>query len=166
MRDLKTQGNETKIVKSPSRHLPYPFEDMERLFENFSSRGWLRPFQWDIPVMDELISSSDKKLPCVDVIDRDDEILVKAELPGVDKKDLEISVSNNSVTIKGKMSHEEKEEKGNYYRCEISRGAYVRNVTLPASVDESKSKARFKDGMLEITLPKMEKTKHHNIKVE
>ncbi|MDH5392485.1 MAG: Hsp20/alpha crystallin family protein [Gammaproteobacteria bacterium] len=166
MSDLKTQNSETKIVKSPSRHFPYPFEDMERLFENFSTRGWLRPFHWDMPAMDELITTAEKKIPCVDVIDRDAEILVKAELPGVDKKDLDITVTNNSVTIRGKTSHEEKEEKGNYYRCEISRGAYVRSVTLPADVDESKSKAKFKDGMLEITLPKMEKTKHHTIKVE
>ena len=166
MSDLKTQNNESKIVKSPSRHLPYPFEDMERLFENFSTRGWLRPFHWDMPVMDELISAAEQKMPCVDVIDRDDEILVKAELPGVEKKDLDISVTKSSVRIKGKTSHEEKEEKGNYYRCEISRGSYERNVRLPADVDESKSKASFKDGMLEITLPKIEKTKHHSIKIE
>lgn len=166
MSNLKIQNSESKIGKSPSRHFPYHFEDMERLFDNFSTRGWLRPFHWDSPVADELISSAEQKIPSVDVIDRDSEILVKAELPGVDKKDLDISVTNNSVTIKGKTCHEEKEENDNYYRCEISRGSYMRNIMLPADVDENKSKASFKDGMLEITLPKMEKTKHHSIKVE
>ena len=68
------------------------------------------------------------KTPSVDVIERDNEIMVKAELPGVDKKDLDISVTSNTVTIKGSTSHEEKEEKGDYYRCEISRGSYSRTL--------------------------------------
>ena len=166
MSELKIQKGKSEIEKLPSTRLSHPLEDMERLFENFSTRGWLRPFHWDMPVMDELISSYEQKIPRVDVVDRDAEILVTAELPGVDKKDLDISVTNNSVTIKGKTSHEEKEERDNYYRCEISRGSYMRNIKLPADVDENKSKASFKDGMLEITLPKMKKTKHHSIKVE
>jgi len=102
----------------------------------------------------------------VDVIDRDDEVVVKAELPGVEKKDLDVSVTETSVTIKGTTSHEEKEEKGDYYRCEISRGAYARTVALPSYVDADKAKASFKDGVLELTLPKVEKSKRRSIEIK
>ncbi len=166
MNELKTQQKESPIEKSSSTHELHPFEEMERLFENFSTRGWLRPFHWEVPALDEIMTSTTTKMPCVDIVDRESEIVVNAELPGVEKKDLEISVSNNVVTIKGKTSHEEKEEKGDYYRCEISRGSYMRSVSLPAEVDESKAKANFNDGLLEITLPKLKKTKRHAIKVE
>jgi HSP20 family protein len=105
------------------------------------------------------------KTPSVDLIDRDNEVVVKAELPGVDKKDLDISVTSNTVTIKGRTSHEEKEEKGDYYRCEISRGEYARTLALPADVDETKAKASFKDGILELTLPKKEKAKKRKIEI-
>jgi len=106
------------------------------------------------------------KVPKVDVIDREGEVVVKAEIPGVEKKDIDISVGEDAVTIKGEIRHEEKEEKGDYYRCEISRGAFSRTVALPAAVDGAKAKANFKDGVLELTLPKVEKAKRHTIKLD
>ena len=106
------------------------------------------------------------KIPDVDIIEHDDQIVLKAEMPGVEKKDIDISVTQNSVTIKGATSHEEKEEKGDYYRCEIARGSYARTMSLPADVDETKSKASYKDGVLQLTLPKLQKSKRHSIKVE
>ena len=69
-------------------------------------------------------------------------------------------------SIKGETKHEEKEEKGDYYRSETSRGAFSRMVSLPADVDESKAKASLKDGVLELTLPKVEKAKRRTIKVD
>ncbi|MDH5371185.1 MAG: Hsp20/alpha crystallin family protein, partial [Gammaproteobacteria bacterium] len=100
------------------------------------------------------------------VIERDGEIVVKAMMPGVEKKDIEISMTKNTVTISGKTSHEEKEEKGNYYRHEISKGSYMRTLSLPENVNEDKAKAKFKDGMLELTIPKMEVSHRRNIKVD
>jgi len=126
----------------------------------------MRPFHWPRPSWGELAAPFEGKMPKVDVIERDNEIVVKAELPGVDKKNLEISVTKNSVTIQGSTSHEEKEEKGDVYRCEISRGSYSRTLTLPSEVNEEKAKAKFKDGILELTLPKVEKAKRRTIKVE
>ncbi|WP_126455272.1 Hsp20/alpha crystallin family protein [Sulfuriflexus mobilis] len=143
-----------------------PFEEMERMFDNYFSRGWLRPFHMEWPSFPKTMAPFEGKTPSVDVIERDNEIVVKAELPGVDKKDLDISVTQNTVTIKGTTSHEEKEEKGDYYRCEMSRGSYSRTLSLPADVDESKTKAKFKDGILNLTLPKLKKSKRHTIKVE
>jgi HSP20 family protein len=106
------------------------------------------------------------KMPAVDVSDLDDEVVVRAELPGVEKKDVDVSMSDNTVTIKGSTKREEKEEKGDYYRCETTCGAFTRTVALPAEVDGSKAKAKFKDGLLELTLPKMEKSKRRSIEVD
>jgi HSP20 family protein len=158
---------ETKEVQKaePTRALS-PFEEMERFFESRVPRDWFRPFHWPAPSWGELPAPFEGKMPKVDVIDRDNEVVVKAELPGVDKKDLDISVTRDTVTIKGTTSHEEKEEKGDYYRCEMSRGSYTRTLRLPADVDEEKAKANFKDGVLELTLPKVEKAKRKSIKVE
>jgi HSP20 family protein len=140
-----------------------PFEEMERMFEGFFPRGWMRPWRFEWPAWPEL---AEARLPSVDVIDRDDEVLVRAELPGVDKKDLDVSMTEDTVTIKGTTQREEKEEKGDYYRHEIARGAFARTVTLPAEVDGTRAKAAFKDGVLELVLPKREKAKRHSIKVE
>jgi len=143
-----------------------PFEEMERMMEGFFPRGWLRPFRWQWPSWGELPAPFEGKVPHVDVIDRDEEIVVRAEVPGVEKKDLDVSLTENTVTIKGEARREEKEEKGDYYRCEISRGTFARTVMLPAEVDADKAKASFEDGVLELTLPKVEKSKRHSIKLD
>ncbi len=142
-----------------------PFDEMDRLFDQYFRRGWMRPWRFEWPSFPE-ISLPEMKVLKVDVIDRETEVVVKAEVPGVEKKDIDISVGEDTVTIKGETRHEEKEERGDYYRCEISRGSFSRTVALPAAVDGSKAKASFKDGMLELTLPKVEKAKRHSIKLE
>jgi len=159
----KEEGNLELQKAHPARILS-PFEEMDRLFEGFFPRGWLQS-RWPQPSWGELAAPFEGKMPRVDVVDRDNEILVKAELPGVDKKDIDVSVTENSVTIKGTTSHEEKEEKGDYYRSEISHGAYSRMVPLPADVDADKAKAKFKDGILELTLPKVKKATRRSVKV-
>ena len=160
------QSGKTSVQRvEPARALS-PFEEMDRLFDAFSSHNWFRPFQMEWPRLNKAAIPFEGKIPDVDIIERDDEIVLKAEMPGVEKKDIDISVTQNSVTIKGTTSHEEKEEKGDYYRCEIARGSYARTMSLPADVDETKSKASYKDGVLQLTLPKLQKSKRHSIKVE
>jgi HSP20 family protein len=149
---------------APARALS-PFEEMDRMFDQYFRRSWMRPWRFEWPSFPEL-ALPEMKLPKVDVVDREAEVVIKAEVPGVEKKDLDISVGEDSVTIKGSTSHEEKEEKGDYYRREISRGAFLRTVALPATVDGSKAKASFKDGMLELTLPKVEKARRHTVKID
>lgn len=143
-----------------------PFDEMERMFEGFFPRGWMQRRGRDWPSWSELAGAMEAKVPKVDIVDRDDDILVKAELPGVDKKDLDVTVSDNAVTIKGTTKQESREEKGDYYRCEIHQGSFSRTVTLPADVDGDKARASFKDGMLDLTLPKVAKAKKRSIKVE
>lgn len=141
-----------------------PFDEMERLFDEHFPRGWLRRWEW--PAFPEFARRMELRLPKVDVIDRAEEVLVKAEIPGVKKEDLNISITGNTLTIKGETSREEKEEKGDFYRCEISRGSFSRSVALPAEVDSSAAKATFKDGVLELTLPKTPEAKRKNINID
>jgi HSP20 family protein len=144
-----------------------PFEDMERAFERFMSGSWLQPLAWDRPtVWREMMGPFQGRMPRMDVLDRDEDYLVRAEVPGVDKKDIEVSLADNMLTVKGKVQHEEKEQKGDYYRCEISQGAFSRSVLVPGKVDPSKVEASLKDGVLEVTLPKLEVSKRRNIKVD
>ena len=151
----------TAIQKAMPRRMLSPFEEMDRMFDSFW-RGPLRPFgAWQRPLA-ELPAIA----PNMDVIDRDSEVVVRAEVPGFNKEDIEVSTSGDMLTIQGAMKSEEKEEKGNYYRCEISHESFSRTLQLPAAVDESKAKATMKDGMLELTLPKVEKSKRHAIQID
>lgn len=158
----KTRKQEMKPAQ-PARTLS-PFEEMEHLFDQYLHGGWMRPMRFDWPAFREAVLP-EFRFPKVDVVDREDEVVVKAEVPGVAREDLDVSVSDDSVTIKGVTSHEEKEEKGDYYRCEISRGSFSRTVALPATVDGARAKAEFRDGVLELTLPKVTKATRHSIKV-
>ncbi|MGH8502725.1 MAG: Hsp20/alpha crystallin family protein [Gammaproteobacteria bacterium] len=152
----------------PSRGL-VSFEDLDRMFdrmfEDFLPRRWMRPFGMPWAGRGE-VSAFEGRLPSVDVIDRETEVVVKAELPGVDKKDLDVSLSDNAVTIKASTHQEEKEEKGDYCRAEIAHGSFVRTVALPAEVDESKCKATFSNGVLELTVPKLEQARRRKIEVQ
>jgi HSP20 family protein len=148
----------------PTRALR-PFEEIDSLFDQFLRRNWMRPWHLDWPALPDL-ALPELKAPMVDVLDREAEIVVKAEIPGVDKKDIDISVGEDRVTIKGETRREEKDEKGDYYRCEISSGSFSRTIPLPAAVDGTKATASFKDGILELTLPKLKATKRHKISVK
>jgi len=157
---MAKSSKEIAVSKGALERLPRPaFGNLERMFEDFFGRRWMRPAGW------ERAFAELPTLPHVDVIDRDNELVVRAEVPGYKKDDLEISVADGLLTIKGETRAEEKEEKGDYYRCEISRGAFSRSIGLPAAVDDTKAKASVKDGMLELTLPKLEKSKRHTIAI-
>jgi HSP20 family protein len=148
---------------TPSRVLS-PFEDMERWFEESFPRGWMHRWGW--PMGGRLTPLMERIAPRVNVIDRDEEILVRAEVPGVKKEDLDISITENAVTIKGSTRREEEEEKGDYFRREIESGAFSRTVGLPGSVDTEKAKASFSDGVLELTIPKVSKARRKRIRIE
>lgn len=161
--DTVSSGNGQKAQKAVRPQALTPWEEMDRIFEGFFPRGWMHPLRWGWPLRGEM-KDLGIKLPRVDIIDRDDNVLVRAEVPGVDKKDLDVSVNDSTVTIKGSTRREEKEEEGDYFCSEITSGAFAR--TLPGSVDSAKAKATFKDGVLELILPKVEKSKRHTVRVE
>ncbi len=154
------------IARSEGSRSLHPFEEVDRLFENLLARGWLRPLHWDAPSFEGLHAPFEGKVPRVDVIDRKKEVVIRAEIPGVEKRDLDVSMTDTSVTIKGTTSREEKEERDDYYRSEIAKGSFSRTVALPENVDAGNAKADFKDGVLELTVPKVEVSKRHSIKLE
>ncbi|BAT72247.1 HSP20 family protein [Thermosulfidibacter takaii ABI70S6] len=104
--------------------------------------------------------------PALDVYDEDDKIIVKAELPGVSKDDIEIVVRDNELTIKGEKKKEEEVKEENYYYSERSFGKFVRTIRLPVEIKADEVKARFKNGILEIELPKVEEARPKEIKVQ
>lgn len=145
----------------------HPMSEIERMFDRLFEHGWPSLMRWpSTPFLGALREGAEFRIPSLDIIDRDAEIVVKAEMPGIEKKDLEISLTDNLLTIKGQTSREKKEEKGDYYRRELSSSSFARSVTLPGAVDSSKATANLKDGVLEITLPKTEGSKRRSISVK
>jgi len=141
-----------------------PFEQLDRVFDRLFEGGGMRPFDWRWPELGAF-RTLEERLPHVDVIERDDHILVRAELPGIPKEKVSVTLAHDMLTIKAEV-REETEEKGEYYRSEIRRGAFSRTISLPAPVKSEKAKAQFLDGILEITLPKEAQAARHTIKVE
>lgn len=139
-----------------------PWDEMDRVFDRFFDRNWLRPFGRHFPHLPQVWEG---RMPRVDVLDRDDAVVVRAELPGVNREDLDVSLTEDTVTIRGSSRRESKEEKEDYYRCEISRGEFARTVRLPAAVDGDKAKAKFSDGILELTLPKEKAARRRTIEI-
>lgn len=156
----------TNLYRDESRagRMMTPFEEMDRLFDLLSPRGWLRPVQWDVPRGLDWIT--DSRYPRVDILDHEAEILVRVEIPGVKKEDLDISLIENTLSIRGRSREENEERQGSFFRREISRGTFERTLILPGAVDAEHAKASFKDGLLELTLPKLEPSKRHSLKIE
>ena len=102
--------------------------------------------------------------PSIDVYEDKDDIVVKAELPGLDKNDIEVKISDSEVTLKGEKKNEEKIEEENYYRCERSYGSFLRSVDLPTGVQADKAKASFSNRIPEIRMPKSEEAKAKEIR--
>ena len=105
-------------------------------------------------------------LPTVDVAEAKDKLVVKADLPGVDKKDVKVSVSGDLLTIKGEKKKEEEEKDEHHYCVERYYGSFQRVIPLPANVKSDKVKANFDKGVLKVTLPKVEEAKHKEIEIE
>ena len=144
-----------------------PVWNFEREFhnalENFFNRNWLSSPRFGLPSLRE---SLDEKMPKVNLIDREEELVIEAELPNVSKDDLEISMSENTVTIKASTRKEEKEEKGDYRHQEISTRYYSRVLPLPVAVESDQARAELADGMLTLTIPKSEQSKQVKIEVK
>ena len=104
--------------------------------------------------------------PAVDIHETEDSFVVSADLPGLKKDDIQINVEDNTLTIKGEKKFEEKVPRDKYIRVERNYGTFVRSFSLPQNVDSAKIKATFKDGILDLNLPKREESKPKKIAVE
>ncbi len=103
--------------------------------------------------------------PAVDVYESENAIEIKADLPGMTEKDIDVSVENNTLTIRGERKFENEEKRENYHRIERQYGSFYRSFQLPNTVEVSKINANFKNGILELTLPKREETKPKKIAI-
>lgn len=103
--------------------------------------------------------------PAADIYDQDDKIVIKAELPGVDKKDLHVDLKDNILSLEGERNSEKEVKEENYYRKERVYGKFARSFVLPNGVEPEKIKAEFKDGVLNIEIPKPEEIKRKEISV-
>jgi HSP20 family protein len=129
--------------------------DLPNLFEQF----WRDPFAFS-PF------AGGGEYPSVDVSEDEANVTVTAELPGLESKDVEISISGNALHIRGEKKFEEEEKKENYHRIERSYGCFSRSIQLPAEVVEDKVTAKYDKGVLRVILPKSEKSKARKIKIE
>ena len=129
-------------------------ESMDKLFEEFFTR---RPDRIRAPVVWQ---------PAIEAYETDGDVVVRAELPGIDPKQVEISVTEDTLTVKGEARTEQEEKKRNYYRRELRYGSFVRSIALPSGVQGDKASASYKNGILEIKVPKSERAKPKTVKVE
>ncbi len=128
-------------------------ESMDKLFEEFFSR---RPRGTAVTAWQ----------PAVEVYETDTEVVVRAELPGVDPKNVDITVTEDTLTIKGEARAEQEEKGRNYYRRELRYGAFLRTLALPEEVQGDKARASYRNGILEVRVPKSERSRPRTVKVE
>jgi HSP20 family protein len=128
--------------------------EMDRLFEDFSTGGGALRF-WERAAE-----------PAVEVSDTAEAVVVKVQVPGVNKDDVHLTITENALTVKGEMKEEEKKEDKNYHRQEFRYGAFVRTIALPALVQAEKATAQLKDGVLEVTMPKSAQAQVKHIPIQ
>jgi HSP20 family protein len=104
--------------------------------------------------------------PALDISETDEDIIVKVELPGVDPKGIEVNLAGTTLTVKGEKKEEREENTESMHRIERSYGSFLRSITLPCEVNEEKTEATFKEGVLNLKLPKNESSKKNSIKID
>jgi len=148
------------VLPSRRRDLERPWlalhRQMNRLFEDFFGRDFLaEPFRgltgWS---------------PAIDLAETDEAIVVKAELPGLEPKDVDLELTGDVLTIRGEKKEEKEEKARSYHRVERSYGSFERAIQLPAAVKPDEVEANFKNGVLTVTLPKVEESKTRSVKIK
>ena len=143
-----------------NRDIADPFKELDRIQDEIN-----RIF--DFPRFSESEGIFDRAgSPALDVVENTDNYIVRCDLPGVEQKNLEVSVEGDVLTIKGEKKYEKKEKDARYYRNELWEGSFQRTLSLPVGVDTEKVDAELKDGILTITLPKKEEHKPKQITVK
>ncbi len=143
-------------------------EEFEHWLDRFMDDMWRRPFPSLFGGRDRWlpIRPSSFRMPSLDVYEEKDSVVVKAELPGMKKEDVEVTLTGETLTIKGEKKEDKEVKEDDYYRRERSYGSFVRSVGLPCEVKSDEIKASFKDGVLEIRMPKTEEAKKKSIAVK
>ncbi|HAA45841.1 MAG: heat shock protein Hsp20 [Halomonas sp. 54_146] len=153
------------VSNSANKQSLSPLEEFDRMLEGFFERSWMKPFFKD-DVMKERLGFFGQQFPKVDIIDREKDIVVRAELPGVDRKELDIEVTEQAVILKGQRSGKTEEKKDEYFHSEIWQGSFSRAIALPVGVDTQHADAKFEDGILTITLSKAKQALRRKLEVK
>jgi HSP20 family protein len=140
------------MARSPFRDLARLEREMEDMFSRLPAWPWgERERGW---------------APAVDLIDHEDELVVRADLPGLEEKDIEVTVQDGNLVIRGERKEETEEKKEDYYFSERTYGVFARTLPLPAGVDADRVKATFKNGVLQVHLPKAKEAKGKRIEIK
>jgi HSP20 family protein len=157
IKDLGVFFMAKEVVKwEPRQEISRLRREMDRVFEDFfAPRAWFGWRPWEA-----------EWAPSVDVSETPEQVTIKAELPGIDPKDINISLTGDILTIKGEKKSEREEKKENYHVVERSYGSFSRSLALPAAVNADKIEAKSEKGILTITCPKKEVVKPKDIKIK
>ena len=139
---------------APFREFERMRREMDRFWDSFFER---RPAK---------AGEEGEFLPSIDLAEKDNELVVKCEVPGMDPKDINISLSDGVLTIRGEKKQEREEKEADYHLVERSYGSFSRSIQLPKQVQSEKISASYKNGILKITLPKSEEAKKKEIKIK
>lgn len=142
-----------------------PYRLLDRLQREFDRMGSLDPFARESGGDDNSDVVVSQWRPAVDIREEDDRFVILADLPGVDPEEIEVTMENGVLTLKGERSSEKTEEREGYKRVERARGTFFRRFSLPDTADADRIEANSRNGVLEIVLPKQEKVKPKRITV-
>lgn len=140
--------NLPSIIRSKDNLFERKANDVDEIFHDF-----VKTFYQQFPSLSK--TSADYFIPKFDVSETSDSYLLEVDLPGLEQKDIDINVDNNVLTIKGKKETNVETKKKNYFTRERSYGEFQRSLTLPSNTDSSKIDAKFKNGVLEVSIPKV-----------
>ncbi|HEX3231609.1 MAG TPA: Hsp20/alpha crystallin family protein [Pyrinomonadaceae bacterium] len=136
-------------------------EELDRLFEDFGGRGWLTP------MLDKAQLPEGPWSPQVEIFERDNELVLRADLPGLTKDDVNVEIANDGITIEGERRHEHEEKGEGYFRSERSYGKFYRRIPMPEGAKAEDANASFSNGVLEIAVPlaKQEERKRRRLEI-
>jgi HSP20 family protein len=175
--DVKKTGNgEGKAERAlATRGAFHPMEsfrhEMDRLFDDFFGRTFPAPFSrslfdWDVEPFGDLTRHLGAVTPRIDVHESDKAFTIDAELPGMDEDDIELTLSDGLLTLKGEKKEEKEEKKADYYLSERHYGSFKRTFRVPDSVEQDRVSAKFKKGVLSIAMPKSTKARKEEKRIK
>jgi HSP20 family protein len=159
MKTISNGGAVMAIVKWRNKNMYDPWEDMKSLQNEINDLFNYDRFPATTGLFDRNVT------PAIDFVEGENEYTVTCELPGLEEKDIDVSIASNVLTIKGKKEDKREEKKGKYFKKETWSGSFQRTISLPLTVDTEKISAQLKEGILNITLPRKEETKPKKITV-
>ncbi len=143
----------------PATFVWNPFRELARIEQELN-----KVFNELVPAVGREVAEPQVWTPRVDVYEKDNKIIIEAEIPGAKKEDIEVKIKDNAVVIKGEVKREEEKKEGNFYRSERFYGVFERVIPLPAEVKAEEAKASFENGILKLEIPKA--TAEKEVKVE